>query len=36
METLNIANLIDKNSITRLSKEYENKFLKKLKLNFFS
>ena len=34
METLNIANLIDKNSITRLSNEYENKFLKKIQENF--
>ncbi len=31
---LNIAHLIEKNSITRLSKEYENKFLTKIKENF--
>ena len=31
---LNIAHLIEKNSITRLSKDYENKFLTKIKENF--
>jgi hypothetical protein len=34
MENLNIAHLIEKNSITRLSKDYENKFLMKIKENF--
>ena len=34
MENLNIAHLIEKNSITRLSKEYESKFLMKIKENF--
>ena len=34
MENLNIAHLIEKNSITRLSKNYENKFLMKIKENF--
>lgn len=33
-ETLNIAHLIEKNSITRLSKDYQNKFLTKIKENF--
>jgi phage anti-repressor protein len=33
-EKLNIANLIEKNSITRLSKDYENRFLNKIKGNF--
>jgi hypothetical protein len=31
METLNIIQLIEKNSITRLSKNYENRFLTKIK-----
>ena len=31
---LNIAHLIEKNSMTRLSKDYENKFLTKIKENF--
>ena len=31
---LNIAHLIEKNSITRLTKDYENKFLIKIKENF--
>lgn len=31
---LNIAQLIEKNSMTRLSKDYENKFLMKIKENF--
>ena len=31
---LNIAHLIEKNSMTRLSKDYENKFLMKIKDNF--
>ena len=34
METLNIIQLIEKNSITRLSKDYENRFLTKIKENF--
>jgi hypothetical protein len=34
MEKLNIADLIEKNSITRLTKDYENKFLIKIKENF--
>jgi len=34
MENLNIAHLIEKNSITRLTKDYENKFLIKIKENF--
>lgn len=34
MENLNIAHLIEKNSITRLSKDYESKFLMKIKENF--
>ena len=34
MEKLNIAHLIEKNSITRLTKDYENKFLIKIKENF--
>lgn len=32
--TLNIAHLIEKNSMTRLSKNYENKFLMRIKENF--
>ena len=32
--TLNIAHLIEKNSMTRLSKDYENRFLMKIKENF--
>jgi len=31
MRTLDIINLIDKNSITRLSKDYESKLLNKIK-----
>ena len=31
---LNIAHLIEKNAMTRLSKDYENKFLNKVKENF--
>ena len=34
MENLNIAHLIEKNSITRLTKDYENKLLMKIKENF--
>ena len=34
MESLNIVNLIEKTSITRLSKDYENRFLSKIKENF--
>ena len=34
MEKLNIAHLIERNSITRLSKDYENKLLIKIKENF--
>ena len=34
METLNTIQLIEKNSITRLSKNYENRFLTKIKENF--
>ena len=34
METLNIAELIDRNSLTRLSKDYESKLLNKIKNNF--
>ena len=34
MENLNIVHLIEKNSITRLTKDYENKFLMKIKENF--
>ena len=34
MENLNIAHLIEKNSITRLTKDYENKFLMKIKETF--
>ena len=34
MERLNIINLIEKNSITRLSKEYEHKLLNKIKDTF--
>jgi hypothetical protein len=33
-ENLNISHLIEKNSITRLSKDYENKLLNKIKINF--
>lgn len=32
--TLNIAHLIEKNSMTRLTKDYENKFLMRIKENF--
>jgi hypothetical protein len=34
MQTINIAHLIEKNSITRLSKDYENRLINKIKLNF--
>ena len=34
MENLNIVHLIEKNSITRLTKDYENKLLMKIKENF--
>jgi len=34
METLNIVKLIEKNSITRLSKDYENRLINKIKDNF--
>ena len=34
MNTLNIAELIDKNSMTRLSKDYENRMINKIKTNF--
>jgi hypothetical protein len=34
MENLNIIHLIEKNSITRLTKDYENKFLMKIKEHF--
>ena len=34
IDNLNISHLIEKNSITRLSKDYENKFLTKIKENF--
>ena len=34
MNTLDIINLIDKNSITRLSKEYDNKLINKIKTSF--
>jgi hypothetical protein len=34
METVNIIQLIEKNSITHLSKDYENKLLNKIKENF--
>jgi len=34
MESLNIINLIEKKSITRLSKDYENRLLVKIKENF--
>ena len=33
-ENLNIAQLIEKNSLTRLSKDYQNKLLNKIKTNF--
>jgi hypothetical protein len=33
-KNLNIAHLIEKNSMTRLSKDYENKFLMRIKENF--
>jgi hypothetical protein len=33
-QTLNIAHMIEKNSMTRLSKDYENRFLMKIKENF--
>uniref|UniRef100_A0A6C0E090 MSV199 domain-containing protein n=1 Tax=viral metagenome TaxID=1070528 RepID=A0A6C0E090_9ZZZZ len=34
MESLNIIHLIEKNAMTRLSKEYENKLVNKIKYNF--
>ena len=34
METLNIVELIEKNVMTRLSKDYENRLLMKIKDNF--
>ena len=34
METLNIVELIEKNAMTRLSKDYENRLLMKIKDNF--
>ena len=34
MSSLNIVKLIEKNSITRLSKDYEHKLLNKIKENF--
>ena len=34
MESLNIVQLIEKNSITRLSKDYENRLITKIKDNF--
>ena len=34
MTTLDIVNLIEKNSITRLSKDYENKLVTKIQTNF--
>ena len=34
METLNIVQLIEKNAITRLSRDYENKLINKIKDNF--
>lgn len=34
MSTLNIIQLIEKNSMTHLSKDYENKLLNKIKDNF--
>lgn len=34
METLNIVELIEKNDMTRLSKDYENRLLMKIKDNF--
>ena len=34
MESLNIVKLIEKNSITRLTKDYEHKLLNKIKENF--
>ncbi len=34
MNTLDIINLIDKNSITRLSKDYDNKLINKIKTSF--
>ena len=34
MESLNIIQLIEKNSITRLSKDYENRLINKIKDNF--
>jgi hypothetical protein len=34
MQTINIDHLIEKNSITRLSKDYENRLINKIKSNF--
>ena len=34
MESINIVQLIEKNSITRLSKDYENRLITKIKDNF--
>ena len=34
MEILNIKNLIEKNPITRLSRDYENRLINKIKNNF--
>ena len=34
MESLNIVKLIEKNAMTRLSKDYENKLINKIKDNF--
>ena len=34
MDSLDIINLIDKNSITRLSKDYDNKLINKIKTSF--
>jgi hypothetical protein len=34
MESLNIIHLIEKNAMTRLSKDYENKLINKIKYNF--
>ena len=34
MKSVNIIELINKNPITKLSKNYENRFIKKIKANF--
>ena len=34
MESLDIVKLIEKNSLTRLSKDYESKLINKIKTNF--